>query len=312
MSLELKFIVSQLVIVLPFLVGYAARDMWKNRTETAQKIIRYNLVFFEPPIVFWSIWGLDLQKDMAVLPFAGLLMVIAGFLLGKSFAPFLKFHPKSERTFVISSSLANHGFTLGGLLCFIFGGERGLALSTIFILYFVPFTFIFIFFYAGRGCEGGIRLKSFVQFFFNLRNAPLFAAFLSLIIKCFGIERPDIYFPLDILLIVSVALYYFTLGTNFVKGDLNPFKKEHFIIALQKFILIPGMFIIILNLTQFSHEVKRVIMIQSFMPAAIYSVITAILFELDDRLASSMFVVNSLMFLLLIMPLMFFFNRYFS
>ncbi len=272
-------------------------------------MIKCNLVFFEPPIVFWSIWGLTLQKDMVVLPFAGFLMVIVGFFLGRLFVPLFKFDNKSEKTFVISSSLANHGFTLGGLLCFIFGGERGLALSTIFITYFVPFTFIFIFFYAGKESENKLDVKTNLEFFFNLRNTPLFAAILALIIKCFNVERPDIYFPLDILLIISVALYYFTLGINFIKGDLNPFKKEHFIIAFQKFIVIPGLFCLLLNFADLSRDVKMVIIIQSFMPAAIYSVITSILFNLDDRLASSMFVVNSLAFIFFIMPLLFLFNQ---
>jgi predicted permease len=45
-------------------------------------------------------------------------------------------------------------------------------------------------------------------------------------------------------------------------------------------------------------------MIQSIMPVAVYSVVSSILFELDSRLASGMFVVNTALFLVLVLPLL--------
>lgn len=271
-------------------------------------MIRVNLAFFEPPIVFWSIWGLSLQKEMTLLPMFGFFLVVTGFLLGKIFVPLLKLEESSKKTFVISASLANHGFTLGGLLCFIFGGEKGLGLSTIFLLYFVPFTFLFIFFYAGSGGKNTWHPKAILEFLFNLRNMPLFAAFLALCVKWLNIRRPDVYFPIDILLIISVSLYYFTLGINFITGDLSFFRKEHFFLALQKFVILPGIVYGVLVLLNLPGDMKMVVMIQSFMPAAIYSVVTALLFNLDERLASSMFVVNSLLFIAFVLPVLFFFH----
>ena len=51
--------------------------------------------------------------------------------------------------------------------------------------------------------------------------------------------------------------------------------------------------------------VASVILLQAFMPAAIYTVVTAVLFELDAALASSLMVCNTIIFLLLILPLIF-------
>ena len=69
--------------------------------------------------------------------------------------------------------------------------------------------------------------------------------------------------------------------------------------------MIPAAAFLLLYRAPISHDIKSVIQIQSFMPAAIYSVVTAVLFDLDARLASSLFVVNTLIFILLVLPVMF-------
>lgn len=279
---------------------------------TAKKIVNLNLTVFEPPIILWSIWGLSLTAEMIVLPFTGLGMVILGFILGYAFLPILKGDRKSRKTFIIGSSLANHGFTMGGVLCFMFAGEKGLALSAIFLMYFIPFTFLFIFPYAGIQKRKEIFTKKFLKdFFITLRNMPLYAVLIAIGLKISGIDRPDIYFPLNILLIISISLYYFTLGTNFRFGDLNPIKVEHLILAIEKFLLIPLLSFAFISFTDFGPDIKLVIMIQSFMPTAIYTVVTSVIFNLNSRMASGVFIVNSIAFLLIILPILFFFKDIF-
>ncbi len=304
-----KFLLFQLVIIVPFFSGSVLSNRFKNLPDTAKKMITLNLTVFEPPIIFWSIWGLSLQLEMAILPLIGTAIVLMGFMLGKALMFFYKMDLKSEKTFVISSALANHGFTLGGFLCFILAGERGLALSAIFLVYFIPVTFLFIFSYAGFNKGKAFSLKSYVNFFLTARNMPILAVIVAVLIRSLGIQRPDVFFPLDILLVVSISVYYFTLGINFIPGDLNPFKREHFILAAQKFIVIPVLIFLFLQFVNLSNEIKSVIVIQAFMPTAIYTVITSLMFDLNSRLASSLFVVNSLVFILLVLPLLFYFKE---
>jgi predicted permease len=45
------------------------------------------------------------------------------------------------------------------------------------------------------------------------------------------------------------------------------------------------------------------------MPVAVYSVVSSILFDLDSDLASAMFVINTLVFLFLILPLVIYAGR---
>ncbi len=293
--------------MVPFLLGAVLRKFYPNLSRISGKLVLLNLTIFEPPLVLWSIWGLSLRKEMIVLPVAGLMMVVCGFLCGKGAATCLKPEPIYRKAFVISASLANHGFTMGGAICYLVLGEKGLALASIFILYFIPYTFLFIFFYAGIGADSQpFAFSKLLNFLINIRNMPLFAALFALLFGALGVPRPALSFPIMPLLSLSIGLYYFTLGTNFDFSDLNPIRREHGMMAGIKFLIIPLLTFLALRHLSLEAELKQVIRIQSFMPAAVYSVVTSVLFNLDTRLTSSLFVVNSLLFIFIGLPVWFF------
>ncbi|MBN2039687.1 MAG: AEC family transporter [Spirochaetes bacterium] len=309
MSVKLKFIIFQIIIIAPFVTGYFSGKFPGNSLNTAKKLIKLNLVSFEPFVIFWSIWGLTLLFDQIFLPISGVAIVITGFLIGIITIPVLRLTGTSRKTYLISSSLANHGFTMGGFICYLLLGEKGIGLASIFTLYFLPYTFIFIFTYARTdSVKKLLSIRGFINNFINLQNMPLYATFSALILNLAGIKRPEVYMPIDVLLIISVGIYYFTLGLNFNFGNISSTCKEHLILAFTKFLILPAAVYIILNFTDLSHDVKTVILVESLMPAAVYSVITSILFDLDSKLASSLFVVNTILFLLFILPAIFIFK----
>jgi predicted permease len=307
--LKIKFIIFQLVIILPFAIGYISRRFIKKKEDTAKKIIRINLLSIEPLIVLWSIWGLTLSFDHVFLPLSGLSLAIAGFLIGTMTILFTDRKDTGRKTYLISSSLANHGFTMGGLICYLIAGEQGLGLSSIFTLYFVPYTFLFIFNYARTNTLKKIfSIEGFIGNFLNLQNMPLHAVLTALILHLIGLKRPDINFPVDALLLISISLYYFTLGLNFSFGDFRSTGKDQLLLAVTKFLILPLITFSILKFTRLDPEVKTIIFVQSFMPAAVYSVVTSILFDLDSKLASSIFFINTIIFLISVLPALLFFR----
>lgn len=304
MSLELKFIIFQSLIILPFIAGTLMRKAFADTSAVSKRVIAVNLALLEPPAILWSIWGLELHRDLAYLPLAGLAIVTAGFLLGMATLPLIGLSGAARKTYLISSSLANHGFTMGGFICYLFLKETGLGLSSIFIIYFMPYTFMIIFTYARMG-PGRLPLRSLGEFLTGRQNMPLYAALAALILQFLDIPRPDIDPPVDFLIMASIVLYYWTLGLTFSFKDVFPLGREHAALAAIKFLAVPGLAFLALRIAGLEREVSTVIQIQSFMPAAIYSVVTAVLFDLDARLASSMFVVNTLIFILIVFPVMF-------
>ena len=306
MSETLKFALFQVVILAPFLTGYLARKKFKTPKKTTKVILRSNIIIIEPLIVLWCIWGLKFTSDLILLPFAGLFLAVLGLFCGFLFSPFLRIKGIRKQTFLISSSLANHGFTMGGFLCYFFLGEKGLGLSIIMVLYFIPYVYGFIF-PSAKIASNKIpaSTRSLKKLILDPHNMPLFAMVLTIMLRLSGIKRPDINFPIEALLLLSISLYYLSLGINFTSLEIKNLRKEHFALSVIKFLIVPFTTFIILRFINPDQTVMAVIMIQAFMPAAIFSVVTSVLFNLDTKIASSLFVLNTVIFLLIILPAMF-------
>ncbi len=303
MPLILKFILFQLLIILPFLAGIAMKKIFPDTTAASKKVLLINLMALEPPVILWTIWGLKITLDLAFLPAAGLLIVLSGLLAGIIIAPLLGLEGAGRKTFIISSSLSNHGFTMGGFICYIFLKETGLGLSSIFITYFVPYTFLVIFSYARAGSGGTFRagIRNFVT---GYQNMPLCAALIAIVLLISGVPRPALDPPVEPLIMASVALYYWTLGLTIDVKGISSYRREHLALGAVRFLVIPALICLLVIIVPLDSNVKSVIRIQSFMPAAVYSVVTSLLFDLDSRLASSLFVVNTMIFIIIVVPLM--------
>lgn len=306
MSALFKFILFQTAVLAPFITGWVCRKKFSAAETATRKILNANIILVEPLIVIWCIWDLRFSPDLALLPAAGLYLVILGLIAGVAFGPVIRTSGIRKQTFLVSASLANHGFTMGGFLCYFFLGEQGLGLSILLVLYFIPYVYGFIF-PAARKASGqsGVAAGYLKNIVTDPRSLPLFAMILAVFFNVSGIKRPDIYFPVETLLLFSIALYYLSLGINFSGLEIRAFKKEHLCLAAVKFVIVPLITFLLLRLIDPPAPVSAVIMIQAFMPAAIFSVVVSVLFKMDAKMASSLFVLNTLIFLLVILPVMF-------
>ena len=309
----MKFIVLWALIIIPFFSGSWIKNSFRKPQATAKFLIRLNLIFLEPFILLWTIWGLSINRELIILPFAGLFTVMAGFIIGKIMISLLSLKGIRADSYIISSTLSNQGFTLGGFICYIIAGETGLGFASIYAIYFLPFVFIFIFPFAryasmkhtGQVLPGRKFAPSELKtFFLDLRNLPFAGILAAIFLQLYGIKRPDIYFPLDPMLFIAITIYYFTLGINFRSGQIWPYKKEQAALAFSKFIMLPLFTYTILKFINFNDTLETVILIQSIMPAAIYSVLTSILFDLDSDFTSGLFVLNSVLFLVIVLPVL--------
>ena len=116
------------------------------------------------------------------------------------------------------------------------------------------------------------------------------------------------FFPTDILLMISIGLYYVTLGVNFTVRDLWAFNRDNFLLCLVRFLMIPVLALIVLAGVRLDPGIETVILIESFMPAAVYSVVASVLFDLDAKRASSLFVFNTVVFLACVLPVLLLFK----
>lgn len=311
MTITTKFILFQVLIWFPLIAGSIISHKKPSIEKSIGKIVSFNLVTFEPVVVFWSIWGLTLASDMIALPLTGILMVLMGLIAGYIVVGLFKFNAIQKNTFIISSSLANHGFTMGGFLCYLFLGIEGLGLAMLFIVYFMPYLVLVVFSYARYVSEDPLHQFSLKNYIISKKNFPFYAVLLALLFQMLGIKRIPAPVPVDLFIAISVMIYYFSLGTSFSPANIKKFLPAHAVLAIIKFMIVPLVAIVVAFLLPIGEKVRAVIIIQSFMPAAIYSVVTSILFRLDSRMASSLFVFNTVLFLFVVLPLLFAFRTLF-
>jgi len=309
MSVTYQFFIFQSVIIGPFLIGMFTKKYISSPDQLARRIVLVNLCMFDPIIILWTVWGLRISKELIYLPLSGLCIVILGFVAGHLFALPLNLPHKSHGTFVITASLSNHGFTLGGYICYLLLGEQGLALSYIFLLYFVFYLFLFIFPYARwiQATQEEISTKQLVMStLINVRNIPLYTTLFALLLKKSHILRPAIDMPVESFLLISISIYYFSLGLTYSISRQISYKKHHFLLIIIKFLISPLVALLLTWILPLDSSMQYVVIIESFMPVAILSVVVAIIFELDTRMASSLFVWNTILFLFFVFPLMYF------
>lgn len=311
MSTPARFLLFQCVIMIPFLIGTILKGRAEKDGWLTKRFIRLNLIFIEPCIAFWSIWGLEVGWNLMLLPLSGLFLALAGMTAGRAALNFVSLEERSRASFLISSSIANHGFTMGTFICYLFFGERGLGLAFIFLSYFLIYVFTVIFPYADSVSSGrhGRRSPPW-QYLFDLQNMPLLAILLGLVMKFMQIPRPSIFFPMDALMAVSISIYYFSMGLSFTTSGIFSSLRPNAVLFVIKFMIVPAAAAGILALVSLDPMVEGIIRIQSFMPAAIYSVVASVLFDLDTELSSNLFVINTLAFLILVLPLLFIFRGY--
>ena len=164
----------------------------------------------------------------------------------------------------------------------------------------MPYVILVIFSYARyAGTKQPFSLRNYI---IVPQNMPLFAILIAIILHMLNIKRPAINIPIDILLCISIVIYYFSMGIYFTFANIKNYCLLHLLIAIIKFCIIPLCMYLLLCHFPLPDDIQSVIRLQSFMPAAIYSVITAILFHLDKEMATSIFVVNTVAFSIIVLP----------
>lgn len=303
MTPVIAFFVFQIVIIVPFFAGFVLRRRIADPELFTRRLLQLNIILIEPLIVFWCVWGLKLSRSLLLMPIAGLGLAVFGLIGGIIILPLLGLPKQQTITFLMSATLSNHGFTMGGFLCYLFLGEQGLSLSIVMVLYFVPYLYGFIFLIlkiVTRVKHHGGILREYIL---DTRNMPLAALTFAALVQGIGIERPTVEFPVDILLALSIGLYYLTVGMNVVRTEFRLLLRYHVFLAAIKFIAVPAAVAGVLSIIPIEQSMKAVILLQSYMPSAVYSVVTAVLFRLNVPLASSLFVVNTALFLGVVLPL---------
>ncbi len=306
----LRFGLFELAILIPLVAGF----MWRKRRnvspETPRRIFWISLLGFETPIYTFLGWGLSLNRELMFLPLIGIIIagtgLLALFAAGKKWG----YDRQSLGTLAACGALSNQGYFLGGYLCLLLVGERGLALAVLFIFYWNFFIYGFLFPIA-RWSSGEAEhitfepISAFRQLITDLRAVPLPGFLLGISLNYYGITRPEwIRIYLKFAPPVSSILVLLGVGLTIQASALRSHPKMVAAVSGVKFLLMPAAGIGLALLLGLDRESLTVVAIESACPTAVFSVVISTLFAMNAELAATLLVWTTAVFLAVVCPLL--------
>ena len=316
----LQFIVFCLFSAVCLIGGYAARRRKVMGEDLARPIHLVTVSVIWGAIALLSIWRLPPERAnlwlLAIEP-----MLVAAPAFGViPIARRMGCDDKRTGVLATSAGLGNLGFTLGAYLCYTLlnqsegQGEAALAFAVAQVNLMAMAGVVMLYplaRYFGEQQPGDVSAtKLVVTSLFDVRALMIHFAILGAVLAYLHVPYPaflDRFHTITILFYIGGFGGNFAIGLRLHLGDWHKYTREHALLAAVKFVGIPMLSLGVLwlvNLTPFPFAElgQKVVLVEAFMPMAILSVMIANLFHLDGRMASTLWVVNTVVFVVLPLP----------
>lgn len=303
---------SVILIIVATAAGYAARRKGLIRERSSRPIMTLVVVFGYSCIALLTIWQLTLEWQDIWLPVLGAAHVAALAAVGLGTGRLLTNERRRRGLLAVACSVGNVGPTLGGLVVYLLYGIEGLGLAGIYGLMFTPVTVLILYPIAkahqGQGEPlGRIILRSLLDW----RSIALPIALAGVVLSAAGVPYPEALqrvYLVDVLVFVVTAMAYFAIGLRLYVGYVGSIKAMIATLSVVRFAagLAVGLTLYAATrLTPWPLEClpMKVFLIEAFVPTAVTTVAVAEMFGLRPRLGSVLFVTNTALYLVLVLPL---------
>jgi len=307
------------LIVISLLAGYGCRKLSMLGERTSRGLMTFIAVFGYALIQLFALWGLPLTRDLVFLPILGGANVLIMFAIGMILARKISTDAEERGIFAISSGLTNTGVTMGGLVLLAFYGEQALGWMSVYCIISMPIVIGIVYplcrHYSPAFKESGQKLgKLMLSSVFDWRSIGFGTAITGLVLNfTLGHEsRPafvETYHIIDWIVYGTIVMAFFAIGLRTSLRHGKHIVRLIMMTALVRFILAGlvaiGLILITLAFFELSQFIINVILIESIMPVAVTMVAAANMFRLNTKVASTLFVVNTLMFLAFVLPVVY-------
>ena len=320
-----KFLFSSTLIVCSLFLGYALQRLSHAQIirlpialEDLRRILQKSALLGAIPITFvGAVWIIKMDRALTVFPLFGLGSYLLGGGAAIGASRLLKL-PSARAGALFTCGYFSNVVSIGGFICYLFLGEQGFALMSLYRL-LDPLSYYVIGFSIAKSYSLqstaktplALRFKQLLTDPFILVNSASLA--LGGLLNFSGIERPGIFVTINALFIpISTMMILVSIGLNLKFGRITHYLRECVIVAVLKFILTPICMTLAALLVGFGgldHGLPlKVVMILSAMPVAFNAVLATSIYDLDVDLTNSCFVFTTSL-LVLVLPVLYYVTR---
>ncbi|MDD5459959.1 MAG: AEC family transporter [Phycisphaerae bacterium] len=303
------------VLVGAVVAGFLASNRFGLPEHFAKKIMTTVLVCFNWLIALFVIWPMHLSRQLIWLPIVGLVLMLTITALSAVIFYFLEPDRKSRLTLILAGGLSNIGYTGAAFVCYVLFGMTGLALANIYLLLCLPVFYVVFLpllkFQNLREKQHDFKLN--FDFLLDLRMLVIPAITAAIILNLTGVKQPAFiakFYLVDILVYTASCMSFFAIGLRVKFSRFKNYISLYFPVAAVKFILTPAVALLIIALLTLAGQnldslFKKVIIVLSTSPSAVLMVTMSNVFDLDSPLASALWVVTMLIFVVMVVPVLF-------
>ncbi len=332
----LEFLLLCVFSVLAIAAGYLSRERGWLREETSRHVHWVTIVILWSAGAVFSLWNLAPEPaNLWVLVVVPLCVALPAYGV-LPIARAMKLPRQRVGVLALAAGTSNSGFTLGAFLCYTLLPSPGLlerltrdgteprtltynalaygVLTVMTMSAAVVFLLFPLAYKLGDHGKGDRTLGQLILgSFLDWKAMMFYCSAAGITLAYLRVPYPQVihdWHLLKILFYLGAAGAYFGVGMRLHLSELRPHVRSHALIALIKFVALPvltGGLLFAATRTGIVAPppplMVQSLLLLAFMPSAIQTVMLSNLFHLDARMASSVWVVNSLVFFLIPLPL---------
>lgn len=310
-----KYALTSILILASGAAGYTCRRRGWLGDVAAQHIMTFVAVCGYPAVGSLSIWGMPLTTGDLLLPVLAVLHLVLMTLLGIPLARLFTQDRSETGLFAIATGTGNNGFTMGAFVLFLIYGEPGMALGNLYTVLVIPAMVVFLYPLAhhySTAPSAGSLTRLVCRSLLDWRSIALPVVVLAILASLWRVPRPEwigAWHIVDELVYTITPVAFFGIGLRLRLGRMLPLWRLIVGLATTRFLL--GLLLAValaasLTWTPWPLEGMRwnVFLIQGFVPTSVSMVALANMFGLRPTEASALFVSNTILYLLGVLPLL--------
>jgi len=314
MTVEFRAALSLAIIIASTIVGHVARRLGLARESSAAGIMTVVTVAGYPIVGFFAIWRIPLHWSVVWLPVLGglqaTLMAIVALLIGRRL-----FADRAERGLVgLSSGIGNHGVTMTGLVIYLLFGNIGLGLNTVYAIY-TFFALVLLSYTIAQAYSPDASHRSIADLMIgnllNWRAAGLYTCLAAIVLTACGVQVPeavDRWHVVDIAIYAVIVFAYFSIGLRLHLPQILGMGRAIAVTLVVRHVIGLAIAFGLAGLTfltpwPLNGLALKVFLIQSSVPIGVMGVAVANMFHIKPQEASALFVVSSIAYLAVGIPL---------